>query len=252
MLRFFRRIRKTLTKKGNLKGYILYALGEILLIVIGILIAMQISNRNELNKENATGINYLNRIQADLEKDLVYLEKKVLFSIEEQKLFRTYIHSMYEEQSTEEEFISLTSPLGWDAENLILEDKTYVEITSSGQFKFISNEVLRGQIMDYYKSYAVMYDHISEMNQTGITLFNDIYKLIIKYFDVVNPLFNKDYMRKETDWEFINDSSSPEFRDLEACATFYFFKQTVFENYYKELSAKASGLIEKIETETNH
>lgn len=252
MFKFFREIRQNLAKKGNFKRYLLYAFGEILLIVIGILIAMQISNRNELNKENATGINYLNRIQSDLEKDLVLLETKVLFSIEEQKLFSAYIHSMYEEQTSEEEFIALTSPLYWDAENLILEDKTYAEITNSGQFNYINNEVLRGQIMDYYKRYTVIYDHISEMNQTGITLFNDIYKTIIKYFDVVDPLFNKEYMRKKTDWEFINSPSSPKFRDLEACATFYYFKQTVFENYYRELNTKASKLIEQIEAETKH
>lgn len=251
MLKFFRRIRQNLLKKGNLKGYLLYALGEILLIVIGILIALQISNRNEKNKENATGINYLHRIQSDLEKDLGYLEKRTAFSVEEQRLFRIYIHAIYDEQVTEKDFIALTSPLSWDAENLILEDKTFIEITSSGQFKFINNETLRGQIMDYYKRYAVINDHISEMNQTGINLFNNIYKLIIKYFDVVDPLFNKEYMRKKTDWEFINDSSSDEFRDLEACATFYFFKQIVFENYYKELSAKAKELIEQIERETH-
>ena len=51
---------------------------------------------------------------------------------------------MHEAQSSTREFIALTSSVGWSAENLILEDKTYVEITNSGKFSFINNESLRG------------------------------------------------------------------------------------------------------------
>lgn len=54
MLKFFRKIRQNLIDKGYVKRYLLYAIGEILLVVIGILIALQINNWNanrNLNKE---------------------------------------------------------------------------------------------------------------------------------------------------------------------------------------------------------
>lgn len=53
MLKFFRRIRRKLFEEGNLKRYLLYATGEILLVVIGILIALQINtwNQSRLNKK---------------------------------------------------------------------------------------------------------------------------------------------------------------------------------------------------------
>jgi len=47
MLRFFRTIRKKLIEQDNIRKYLLYAIGEILLVVIGILIALQVNNWNE-------------------------------------------------------------------------------------------------------------------------------------------------------------------------------------------------------------
>lgn len=47
MLRFFRQLRKSLIEKKKVRTYLLYASGEILLVVIGILIALQVNNWNE-------------------------------------------------------------------------------------------------------------------------------------------------------------------------------------------------------------
>lgn len=47
MLKFFRKIRQRLLKEGSFQKYLLYALGEILLVVIGILIALQVNNWNQ-------------------------------------------------------------------------------------------------------------------------------------------------------------------------------------------------------------
>lgn len=47
MLKFFRSIRKKLIQQDNVRKYLLYAIGEILLVVIGILIALQVNNWNE-------------------------------------------------------------------------------------------------------------------------------------------------------------------------------------------------------------
>ena len=47
MLTFLRKIRKSLIESGIARKYLLYAIGEIALVVIGILIALQINNWNE-------------------------------------------------------------------------------------------------------------------------------------------------------------------------------------------------------------
>jgi len=50
MFRFFRQFRKNLTGSHQVRRYLLYALGEILLVVLGILIALQVDNWNETRK----------------------------------------------------------------------------------------------------------------------------------------------------------------------------------------------------------
>ena len=50
MVNFFRKIRNKLFKEGNISKYLLYAVGEVLLVIIGILIALQVNNWNEDKK----------------------------------------------------------------------------------------------------------------------------------------------------------------------------------------------------------
>ena len=54
--------------------YIKYAIGEIVLVVIGILIALQINNWNEERKEVIIGVQFLKGIRADLEKDIILVD----------------------------------------------------------------------------------------------------------------------------------------------------------------------------------
>ena len=70
MLRFLRRIRRKLIDNGNLKKYSIYAIGEILLVVIGILIALQINNWNEGQKSQKAKKEKYAAIIADLDRDL--------------------------------------------------------------------------------------------------------------------------------------------------------------------------------------
>lgn len=71
MIKFFRGIRKKLVGEGKLKRYLLYAIGEILLVVIGILIALQVSNWNQLRIENNTLKAYYTKLVNTLEADII-------------------------------------------------------------------------------------------------------------------------------------------------------------------------------------
>ena len=66
MIKFFRKIRYDLMEKNKTGKYLKYAIGEIILVVIGILIALSINNWNEDRKENR----YLNLVYEQLQKDL--------------------------------------------------------------------------------------------------------------------------------------------------------------------------------------
>jgi len=68
MLRFFRQIRQKLMEQNKVRTYILYAIGEILLVVIGILIALQVNNWNELRKERNLAMEFESRLVEDLDR----------------------------------------------------------------------------------------------------------------------------------------------------------------------------------------
>ncbi len=70
MLTFFRRIRRGFLLSGSTGKYLLYALGEIALVVIGILIALQINNWNEGRKEKAYENKMLAEISASIALDI--------------------------------------------------------------------------------------------------------------------------------------------------------------------------------------
>ncbi len=74
MLRFFRQIRQKLIVQENIRKYVWYALGEILLVVIGILIALQVNNWNENRVDREYEIQMLGEINSALEKDINYLD----------------------------------------------------------------------------------------------------------------------------------------------------------------------------------
>jgi hypothetical protein len=74
MLNFFRKIRKSFLTRGSFQKYFLYAIGEIALVVIGILIALQINNWNEWKQERVKEKEVLHSLAENLENNIKELE----------------------------------------------------------------------------------------------------------------------------------------------------------------------------------
>lgn len=77
MITLFRRIRESLIGEGNVRRYILYAIGEILLVVAGILIALQVNNWNEERILNNQLQTYFEQIRDELSADQEYLNNNI-------------------------------------------------------------------------------------------------------------------------------------------------------------------------------
>ena len=71
MTRFFQNVRKKLAAENKVAGYLRYAVGEIVLVVLGILIALYINNMNEQKKTEARIVEILKEVQNDLGKDIL-------------------------------------------------------------------------------------------------------------------------------------------------------------------------------------
>jgi hypothetical protein len=77
MLRFFRQIRQRLLTDNKFSKYLLYAVGEILLVVIGILIALQVDNWKEDIKQNKRELILLSELKSNLKTNVRNLENDI-------------------------------------------------------------------------------------------------------------------------------------------------------------------------------
>ncbi|MFD2588052.1 hypothetical protein ACFSQJ_13990 [Croceitalea marina] len=82
MIKFFRKIRQKLLSENKFSKYLLYAIGEIILVVIGIMIALQFNNRNEQRKH----VQVINETITAIEEDLVYNFKNTTRTLEFYKI----------------------------------------------------------------------------------------------------------------------------------------------------------------------
>ncbi|WP_208155025.1 DUF6090 family protein [Winogradskyella pelagia] len=80
MIKFFRKIRYDLMQKNKTGKYFKYAIGEIILVVIGILIALQINNWNNINIERELELKMLSEILTNLEKDVFNFNSKITYN----------------------------------------------------------------------------------------------------------------------------------------------------------------------------
>lgn len=71
---FFKKLRKSLIPASGLKRYLLYAVGEILLVMIGILLALEVSNRSEAQKERERETRILRNFKASIADDVKTLD----------------------------------------------------------------------------------------------------------------------------------------------------------------------------------
>ncbi len=136
-------------------GYILYAIGEIVLLVVGILIALQINNLNEERISYKQAYLYLAEIYADLKDDVAVLNEIV------QRLQEQYISSenILRIIDSPGHYVSdtLAFTKDWSASSYPLivdrDQNTYYELRTSGNSGIIRDESLVVQLHQFYDSY---------------------------------------------------------------------------------------------------
>lgn len=150
MLKFFRRIRRNLLDKGHLRKYLIYAVGEILLVVIGILIALQINNSNEHKKSQARLEIYLDQIRRDISEDIDQLDavaQKLDTCQELSSVIEQYFHNKHIQNPRlfrSGTFCILTN-IDFDPKLQGIEG-----LKSSGTMEVMSNKQLEDLIYQYY------------------------------------------------------------------------------------------------------
>tara|TARA_R100001143_G_scaffold63570_1_gene72064 strand:+ start:23707 stop:24498 length:792 start_codon:yes stop_codon:yes gene_type:complete len=152
MLKFFRTIRKKLIEEDNVRKYLLYAIGEILLVVIGILIALQVNNWNELRKDNEREQVYLHLLHQNLSTDLIVLKMNKQFYkevLENGTRVLSYLRNEEVVEYTHWELLvsAFHASQIW---SILLENSTYEELKSTGDLSLLQNASIRNRLGFYY------------------------------------------------------------------------------------------------------
>ncbi len=175
MIKLFRNIRKNLLNEGKTKKYFKYAIGEIFLVVIGILIALSINNWNEQRKNHSLEKRYISELRYDLQKDSIAIQdmiktsdvqlrsKRLLFMFLENHSdykmddgFKTSLQELiYEEENVSDSIGSHFNKLWLSTYNFAPNKTTLAEMTSTGNIGLISNREVRRAVLETYNEYEV-------------------------------------------------------------------------------------------------
>ena len=183
MLHLFKRIRRKLLVEKRLSNYIFYAIGEVLLVVIGILLAIQFSNLNLKKTEIEKEIWYLDNIANDMfnQKDgLLNLKDYYTETLGTAKdLLLDFKENMSYSKIDSLSF-KINQLMGSDTYPNI--DNTYRELLSSGQVSLIENDSLVLNIIDFYL-FTDELENIYKVNQSQV-FYGEVYSTLNKYSEV--------------------------------------------------------------------
>ncbi len=201
MIKFFRKIRKKLIEQGKTTDYLKYAIGEIILVVIGILIALQINNWNEGRKAKLAEANFFENILLDLEKDEAkhrYYETFHTKRIEYLDTLLTYVRNPNRTMGIEK-FGMYVEPLFYvvDPTN---NNTTFESAKTSGTFNNLREKEIIKDLSQYYADFTLIDKS-----------FSSISRLIETQFEPLMYTLPEGYMTKETGKLVISEGSVQEF-----------------------------------------
>ncbi|MDT0558292.1 DUF6090 family protein [Ichthyenterobacterium sp. W332] len=188
MIKFFRHIRRSLLNENKMGKYFKYAIGEILLVVIGILIALQVNNWNEKRKQSDYEKQLLSQLKLDFNRNIndikfnIKLQNRIINS---SKLILQHLENKQPYHD------SLSAHFGttvlWT--KFIVNEGAYKSIESQG-LDIISDLELRDLT---FRIFEDKLNWLRQMENTIIDLTEDFRKgEAAKYFTALNPIVIKD------------------------------------------------------------
>jgi hypothetical protein len=153
MIKFFRKIRQNLLSEGKTGKYIKYAIGEIILVVVGILIALSINTWSQNVQNKRKEVEHLSNLILDLKADslrLSTLENSFKIAVQSKRVFEDIIDGR--RTSMDSININFTNQYNF-VSDFVPNSITINELKNSSSLNLITNVLLRRKIVKLYNSY---------------------------------------------------------------------------------------------------
>lgn len=239
-------------RAGKVSKYLLYAIGEITLVVIGILIALAVNNWNQENKDHRLGKDYLLRIHRDLVQDTINFRGIITSNNALREDIKRALDTLYQGVHN----IKQVKYIGGIYDKALDQffspnDNTYKGMISSGTLGLIQNLELKEEIVDLYSEYdqkRALFSGIGEWMITVATA-ETIQTDFIKFNDGVSDIFTAPEMLNENDFSFLNDKEDPRFKMFVKAISATAFNQSASNGYYLNLIKSCETVLQHIESE---
>jgi hypothetical protein len=192
MIKFFRKIRRQLLTENRFAKYLLYAIGEIVLVVIGILIALQINNANEIRKSTERTEQLLVTVQKELLLNIKYANEVIDF-------YRDIDSLIYK---------------------VVNKTVTYNDYKSIPRYYYLIGEESKGYIVDgAFNNFIESYEELSIEQDSIVVILKELYgkdKSIVDEYQRQTDELIDDFLKKlknEKEWYSELLTSFPEYSD---------------------------------------
>jgi Family of unknown function (DUF6090) len=156
MIRFFRQLRQNLLMENKTSRYLKYAIGEIILVVIGILIALSINNWNNDRLIKKEVVNYLTQIKGELKIDIEHY-KEDLTGIQKSINFLDHISAGH---YSEVDVADILNHLAKNYNTRVF-GVSYNKLLESGNIDFIEDISLKTQLQSYFFEDCTSYNDVA-------------------------------------------------------------------------------------------
>ena len=194
MIKFFRKIRYNLMEQNKTAKYFKYAIGEIILVVIGILIALQLNAWKEEVKATQELKASMNLMLDDLSQDITFYNKEIE-RIENRTL---YLINFSQGNYSDIDIEAVPDYVAYNLPNKNF-GTTYISLKEDRQFNMIKNMALKKKITSYYEISCKEYSVLASWHKKFVTETIESYILLnlpyqrdyrVNAKDVINDLEN--------------------------------------------------------------
>ncbi len=248
MIKFFRRIRQKLLSENKFSKYLLYAIGEIILVVIGILIALQINTWNEQQKNRALELKLLLEIKKSLVADYADTKENIVIHKNGVQDLNKAIDALAGQSEVNIDTISAQLAVGMLPSRFVYSTSAFETVKSKG-VNIISNDSIRDQIIDLYDGRYRFF-----LKNEDVVIEHAMYGIKT----VFPGLFDSAYDYNVTDPEFLGNLTPIDIGSLRENDAFMYYLKTrrnflrVFVDlHYSHLQERLLNTVNNVTSEIN-
>jgi hypothetical protein len=253
-MKLFRRIRHKLILDNKKIQYLKYALGEIILVVIGILIAIQINNWNQSIKDRDSLNEYLIKIKSHTAEDIEQLEELSKGRKQIADLCKKARNSILNKTENDNLFLFKVSGTAFVDFYFKPNSGGYESLKNSEYYGKINNTKLDSLLGKYQGLVDIIAENERSYNQYTVHQENyldtqfDRSLILASAFMSLDSLATKAIPQSEYDQAFIEYTAKPAYRNVISLAAWQF---DTMINQYNQLTELGDLIIEEIDQTTS-